>query len=135
MRSFNYFIAITIILLSTLSTSVAYAQVKTLVPYCSNTRYGSEISGSTKPNTTHIAVSQFTQTCIGSLTAALRGVSGNLEFTQLQLEQNVNGNWVVVDQGWNIVYKATPGIYRFTIMRNGNSLKSVNWRLKYSRSY
>lgn len=101
-------------------------------PYCSNIRTTDTVQGATDSGDTTVVIPRLVQNCIGSIEARITGFGNDLSFTRMQLQQNISGDWVVIEQGKNIVYKADPGIYRLVVVRSNGDSNNTRWEIKYS---
>lgn len=101
-------------------------------PYCSNIRVKDNTQGITESGDITIAVPRIVQNCIGSIEARITGFGNDLSHTRMQLQQNIAGDWVVIDSGKNIVYKADPGIYRLVVVRTDADSNNTRWNIEYS---
>lgn len=127
------------VLLSTSALAQIHAparpSVKTIPhtnPYCSNIRSNIIVQGTSKAGETSIAVPRIVLNCIGNIEARLKGFGNDLSFTRMQLQQQIAGNWTMLDQGKNIVFTLDPGIYRLVVVRSNADNNSTRWKLKYS---
>lgn len=97
------------------------------------TRYSDEVYNTSPTGATFIAVSAFTLNCHGDITGSLRVTAGSTSKTQLQIEKEDNGTWMVVEYGNHIAHQADPGTYRLTVEQSGRRGNFTSWRLRYSK--
>ncbi len=121
-----------LILGSVLGSASATHASATSVDHCT-TRYSDELENTSPTGATFIAVPPFKLSCRGGITASLDVMSGGASHTQLQIEKETDGVWLVVARGNYATHRAEPGTYRLTVAQTGKKGSFASWRLRYSK--